>query len=331
MTDVNTARVSDDASTRRNPSHGGTLVVTQRSDVADDIVELTLARPGGERLPDWAPGAHIDLVLPGGVTRQYSLLGDRWDAHSFTVAVLRERDGRGGSEYIHTRLAPGDTVGFGGPRNNFRLSPASGYQFIAGGIGITPLLPMIRQAELLGDDWHLAYLGRSRSRMAFLEELAAYGDRVTLHAADGLGRAAIDEWMPRPDDDRQVYACGPERMLDAVDAWKPHLGRHRVRLERFTASAEASRGGTAFEVEVASTGDVVTVAPDESIVEALRRVKVDVITSCAQGVCGTCETGVLRGTPDHRDSLLSEQERAESTCLFPCISRAVSDRLVLDL
>jgi ferredoxin-NADP reductase len=316
---------------RRNAAHGGTLVVTARRDVADDVIELTLARPDAGRLPDWAPGAHIDIVLPGGTTRQYSLVGDRWDAHSFTIAVLRERTGRGGSEYIHTRLNPGDQVGFGGPRNNFRLSPAPGYLFIAGGIGITPIMPMIRQAELLGDPWHLLYLGRSRRRLAYLDELENHQDTVTVHTADERGRAVIDDWLPPPTEAPLVYACGPERMLDAVDAWAPALGRHRVRLERFTARADDGRAATQFEVEVASSGAVVTVARDESIVEALRRADVDVITSCAQGVCGTCETGILRGVPDHRDSLLTETERAESRCLFPCISRSLSDRLVLDL
>ena len=320
-----------DASVRRNAAHDGSLVVTARRDVAVDVVEFTFARPDGERLPDWAPGAHIDLVLPDGTTRQYSLVGDRWDAHHFTIAVLRERDGRGGSERIHTELNVGDVVGFGGPRNNFRLSPATGYLFIAGGIGITPLMPMIRQAELLGHSWHLLYLGRSRSRLAYLDELRTYGDRVTVHAADEAGRAVIDQWMPTSEIGSQVYACGPERMLDAVDAWASSLGSHRVRIERFTARLDADRPATAFEVEVASTGAVVTVDQSESIVDALRRIDIDVITSCAQGVCGTCETGVIRGVPDHRDSLLSEAERTQSHCLFPCISRAVSDRLVLDL
>ncbi|MCR2808504.1 MULTISPECIES: PDR/VanB family oxidoreductase [unclassified Microbacterium] len=319
------------ASARRNAAHGGTLVVTGRRDVAQDVVELTLARPGRERLPDWAPGAHIDIVLPDGTTRQYSLLGDRWDAHSFTIAVLREPVGRGGSEHIHAQLSVGDTVGFGGPRNNFRLSPAPGYLFIAGGIGITPLMPMIRQAELLGDPWRLLYLGRSRARLAYLDELAGYGERVTVHTADERGRAVIDDWMPDPAVAPLVYACGPERLLDAVDRWAAPLGRHRVRLERFTARGDVDRPTTAFDVEVASSGAVVTVQKDESIVDALRRIDVDVITSCAQGVCGTCETGVLAGVPDHRDSLLNEAERAESRCLYPCISRAVSDRLVLDL
>lgn len=316
---------------RRNAAHGGSLVVVDRREVARDVVELTLARPGGDRLPDWAPGAHIDVVLPDGITRQYSLLGDRWDAHRFTIAVLRERDGRGGSEYLHTRVAPGDTVGFGGPRNNFRLSPATSYLFVAGGIGITPIIPMIRQAEMLDIPWRLLYLGRTAERLAYRAELAAFGERVTIHTADERGRARIDDWMPAPGAAPLVYACGPERMLEAVDAWAAPLGRHRVRLERFTARSDEGRAATAFDVEVASTGAVVTVAKDESIVEALRRVDVDVITSCAQGVCGTCETGILRGVPDHRDSLLTEAERAESRCLFPCISRSISDRLVLDL
>ena len=319
------------SSGRHNAAHGGTLVVTDRREVAEDVVEFTLARPDGTRLPDWAPGAHIDIVLPDGTTRQYSLLGDRWDAHRYTIAVLRERAGRGGSEYLHTRLAPGDAVGFGGPRNNFRLSPAPGYLFVAGGIGITPLVPMIRQAEMLEISWRLVYLSRSRERLAYHDELAAFGDRVTFHTADQRGRARIDDWMPATDAEPLVYACGPERMLDAVDAWAAPLGRHRVRLERFTARADDGRAATAFEVEVASSGEVVTVARDESIVEALRRVDVDVLTSCAQGVCGTCETGILRGVPDHRDSLLTETERAESRCLFPCISRSISERLVLDL
>ncbi|MFE1646608.1 PDR/VanB family oxidoreductase [Microbacterium sp. P01] len=316
---------------RRNVAHGAALVVRRRREAAEDVIELTLARPDGGRLPDWAPGAHLDVVLPDGTTRQYSLLGDRWDAHTFTIAVLRERAGRGGSELIHTRLDVGDIVGFGGPRNNFRLGPAGDYFFLAGGIGITPILPMIQQAELLGTPWRLLYLGRSRARMAYLEQLGRYGDRVTVRAADEGARVRLDDWMPEAQGLTRVFACGPERLLDAVDAWTPVLGRPRVRLERFTARADDGRPRAAFEVEVASSGAVVTVAAHESIVDALRRVDVSILTSCAQGVCGTCETTVLRGVPDHRDSLLDEDERATSACLFPCISRAASSRLVLDL
>ncbi len=237
------------ASARRNAAHGATLVVTGRREVARDVVELTLARPNGERLPDWAPGAHVDVVLPDGTTRQYSLLGDRWDAHSFTIAVLRERDGRGGSEYLHTRVGIGDAVGFGGPRNNFRLSPGAEYLFVAGGIGITPLIPMIRQAEMLETPWHLLYLGRSRERLAYREELAAYGDRVTIHTADERGRAVLDDWMPAADSAPLIYACGPERMLNAVDAWAcsarpaPSASGALHRARRRRSSGHGVRGG----------------------------------------------------------------------------------------
>lgn len=309
-----------------------TLTVRSKRLVAGDVLEVTLARPDDSRLPDWAPGAHIDLMLPNGTTRQYSLVGDRWDAHTYTVAVLRERDGRGGSELIHSGLEVGMAVGFGGPRNNFRLAPAEEYLFVAGGIGITPILPMIRQAQLLDIPWRLLYLGRTRPGMAYLDELEASGDRVTVHAADERGRADLDTWMPQTGGAVRVYACGPERLLAAVDAWAAPLGRHAVRLERFTAAPGVGDGvATRFEVEIPRIGQTVEVAPDESIVDAVRRVGVEVLTSCGQGVCGTCETVVLRGDPEHRDSLLDDEERAHSDCMFPCISRARSARLVLDL
>lgn len=156
------------------------LTVTSKSAAADGVVAVTLAHPGRERLPDWTPGAHIDLVLPGGLTRQYSLCGDRWDPYSYRIGVLREPAGRGGSAYIHDELAVGTAVAIGGPRNNFALVPSPRYLFIAGGIGITPLLPMIEQAERLGADWRLLYGGRTRRSMAFTDELGRYGGKVTL-------------------------------------------------------------------------------------------------------------------------------------------------------
>jgi ferredoxin-NADP reductase len=174
------------------------LVVTGKAAAADGVTVLTLAHPSGARLPDWTPGAHIDLVLPGGLTRQYSLCGDRWDAYGYRVAVLREADGRGGSVYVHDQLRVGDPVGCGGPRNSFPLVPSEGYLFIAGGIGITPLLPMINQADLLGADWTLLYAGRSRASMAFLDELGGYGDRVRLAPGDAGGRLDLAEWLAAP-------------------------------------------------------------------------------------------------------------------------------------
>ncbi|MGC5222355.1 PDR/VanB family oxidoreductase [Micromonospora sp. DT81.3] len=313
------------------PAARRTLVVVGRRTVAEGVVELALARPDGSRLPDWAPGAHIDVVLPDGRTRQYSLCGDRWDAATYRIAVQRELDGRGGSAFLHDHAAEGFALGFGGPRNNFRLAPAADHLFIAGGIGITPLLPMIRQAELLDLPWRLLYLGRSRARLAYLDELASHGERVTVHCADEIGRADLEAW--RPTDSRvRVYACGPTRLLDAVQAWPAPPGGFPAKVERFTAaSTDGSHVARAFEVVAARSRSTVTVAPDETVVAALARAGVDVITSCAQGVCGTCETEVLDGRPDHRDSLLDDAERAASLCMFPCVSRSLGPRLVLDV
>jgi ferredoxin-NADP reductase len=160
------------------------VVVRERRPVSEGVVELTLGRPDGSRLPDWAPGAHIDLVLPDGAVRQYSLCGDRWDASVYRVAVQREPRGRGGSVLLHDKVPVGSTLRFGGPRNNFRLTPSERHLFIAGGIGITPLLPMIAAAEAAGAEWRLLYGGRSRASMAFLDELAGYGDKVLIHPQD---------------------------------------------------------------------------------------------------------------------------------------------------
>lgn len=308
----------------------GAVVVEDRRAVAAGVVELTLARPDGSRLPDWAPGAHIDLVLPDGRMRQYSLCGDRWDAHRYRIAVQREPDGRGGSAAVHDTVRVGDVLGFGGPRNTFRLAPAAGYLFVAGGIGITPLLPMVRQAELLDIPWRLRYLGRSRDRMAFLDELAPFGDRVTVHCADELGRADLDAWRPA-DPAVRVYACGPTRLLDAVGAWGALTGGHPPRLERFSGVDPVGAVANRFDAVAARSGVRVTVEPDESLAAALARSGVRVVTSCAQGVCGTCETDVLEGEPDHRDSLLDDDERRSARCIFPCVSRSRGELLVLDL
>ncbi|MDN4474740.1 PDR/VanB family oxidoreductase [Demequina sp. SYSU T00192] len=305
-----------------------TLEVAARMQVAEDAVELTLRRPDGGRLPDWAPGAHLDLVLPDGRSRQYSLCGDRWDAHTYRVAIRREPQGRGGSVWLHDEARPGTMLGFAGPRNSFRMAPAERYLLVAGGIGITPLLPMVRQAEMIGADWHLLYLGRGLASLPYLEELEAHGDRVTVHCGDTDGRADLDAWLPT-DPSVRVYACGPERLLDAVEAWAPRLALP-PRVERFAARID-DRPGRPFEVVASRSGVSTAVGADETVVAALRRVGVEVITSCAQGVCGTCEADVLEGTPDHRDSVLDEHARASGTCLLPCVSRCLDDRLVLDL
>jgi ferredoxin-NADP reductase len=308
------------------------LRVAAKTEVADGVVALELAHPDGARLPDWTPGAHIDLVLPNGLTRQYSLCGDRWDAHSFRVGVLREVAGRGGSAYVHDQLRPGDLVGVGGPRNNFPLVPAQRYLFVAGGIGITPLLPMVHQADLLGVEWQLLYGGRQRASMAFLDELAGYGDRVRMVPQDEAGLLDLPGYLGEPRADTRVYCCGPAPLLAAIEAACAGWPAHTLHTERFVAADQAAPVRTApFEVELARSGTTVTVRPGTSVLDAVAAAGVDVLSSCRQGICGTCETTVLAGAPDHRDSLLTDGERATGDCMFLCVSRALGDRLVLDL
>ncbi|MCL6732148.1 PDR/VanB family oxidoreductase [Streptomyces neyagawaensis] len=310
-----------------------TLQIRAKDTIADGVVSLTLAHPDGARLPDWTPGSHIDLVLPEGTTRQYSLCGDRWDPYTYRIAVLREPAGRGGSAYVHDRLAPGDLVGVGGPRNHFPLVPADRYLFIAGGIGITPLLPMIHQAELIGADWQLLYGGRSRASMALREELsAAHGDRVHISPQDECGLLDLASWLDTPDPDTKVYCCGPAPLLAAVEQACAAWPSYSLRTERFSAGALPEPvHQRAFEVELRRTGRTVTVMPDTSVLHAVRQVGADVLSSCEQGTCGTCLTPVLEGTPDHRDSILADHERAANDCMLPCVSRSRGDRLVLDL
>ncbi|MGW2330291.1 PDR/VanB family oxidoreductase [Streptomyces sp. NPDC001700] len=324
----------------------GIGVVAEKERVAEGVVALTLVRPDGGRLPDWTPGSHIDLVLPGGspllersrelgggTVRQYSLCGDRWDAYAYRIAVLREPTGRGGSAYVHDRLGPGDRVGVGGPRNHFPLVPSERYLFIAGGIGITPLLPMVRQAELLGADWQLVYGGRSRASMAFREELTeAYGERVRVVPQDELELPDLAGLLDTPRPGTKVYCCGPAPLLAAVEAacaaWPPYA----LRVERFTGAARtAPVRETSFEVELRRTGRTVTVAPEVSVLEAVRRAGADVLSSCERGTCGTCLTPVLEGRPDHRDSILTDHQREADDCMVVCVSRSGGDRLVLDL
>lgn len=308
------------------------VVVVSRAAASDGVVTLELAAPDGRRLPDWAPGAHVDLVLPNGVTRQYSLCGDRWDAHTYRIGVLREPDGRGGSAYVHDRLDVGDVVGLGGPRNNFALVPAQRYLFVAGGIGITPLLPMIQQAELLDADWQLLYGGRTRSSMAFCDELTRHGDRVHIVPQDEHGLLDLAGFVGEPRPDTRVYACGPAPLLAALADATADRPAHTVRTERFVAAdAGAPARDTPFEVELARRGVTVTVGPGRTVLDAVTGAGADVLSSCRQGTCGTCETAVLAGDPDHRDSVLDDDARSAGDCMLVCVSRSRGDRLTLDL
>ena len=306
--------------------------VESKQEVSDGVVALTLRQIADSPLPRWSPGAHVDLILDGAPTRQYSLCGDPADHHVWRLGILRDAAGGGGSRFVHDQLGAGDTVRVRGPRNNFELLDSPRYQFIAGGIGITPLLPMIAAASSAGADWHLLYGGRQRASMAFLGELGRYGDRVTVAPQDETGLLDLDSRLGVPRPDTLVYCCGPEPLLAAVEercrAWPPRS----LRVERFSARPLAAAvRAEAFEVELAASELTLTIPPDRSILDVVEEAGVGVLSSCAEGTCGTCETAVLGGLPDHRDSVLTEEERRAGDCMMICVSRSCTARLVLDL
>ncbi|MCM3849193.1 MULTISPECIES: PDR/VanB family oxidoreductase [Pseudonocardia] len=306
------------------------LVVEKKELLADDVVLLTLRDPSGAELPEWTPGAHLDLVLTADLVRQYSLCGDPGERSVYRVAVLREPAGRGGSAHVHDVVAEGDTVLVRGPRNRFALVDAPGYVFVAGGIGITPLVPMIAAAHAAGADWRLVHGGRSRASMAFTELAGRHPDRVTLVPQDEAGLLDVAGILAAAAG-RPVYCCGPEGLLAAVEAEGERLGVP-VHVERFSARPGALDGpDEAFEVELSGSGTVVAVPAGCSILDALEGAGIATLSSCREGTCGTCETGVLAGEPDHRDSLLTEEEQASNEVMMLCVSRSRSPRLVLEL
>jgi len=304
------------------------LVVDGREFAADGVLALTLRHPLGEDLPVWEPGAHVDVVLGPELERQYSLCGDPADRSVWRIAVLREPDGRGGSARVHKQLGQGDKVRVRGPRNHFRLEAAPRYRFVAGGIGITPVLPMLAAVEAAGAEWTLLYGGRTRNSMAFTEELGRYGDRVTVAPQDETGLLDLASVLDDVPDGTLVYCCGPGPLLDAVEERCP---AERLRVERFAPKAQVDGENGGFEVELAQSGRTVTVEPDVSVLDAVRAAGVEVLFSCTEGTCGTCETDVLDGTPDHRDSVLSDAERESGETMMICVSRCRGKRLVLDL
>jgi ferredoxin-NADP reductase len=308
------------------------LVVAARTLVADGIVALELTGPQGEDLPRWTPGAHIDLLLAPGLERQFSLCGDPGDRGRWRIAVLRESEGRGGSAHVHDRLSVGDRVRARGPRNHFALEPAEEYLFIAGGIGITPLLPMLDQASRDGAPWRLVYGGRRAASMAFVDELPTDGGRVALWPQDERGLIDLEGLLVEPRPGCRIYCCGPEPLLEAVGGLVAGWPPHSLQTERFSPKAHALEGPAgSFVVRLDHSDLEVTVGQGQSIVEAVEAVGIDVITSCREGTCGTCETTVLEGLPDHRDSILSDEEHAANDTMMICCSRSLSPVLVLDL
>ena len=304
------------------------LVVERRESAADGVLALTLRHPLGEELPAWKPGAHIDVLLGPGLERQYSLCGDPADRHAWRIGVLREPEGRGGSAYVHGELRQGAKVRVRGPRNNFALEPAPRYRFVAGGIGITPILPMLAAAEAAGAQWTLVYGGRTRDSMAFTEELGAYGDKVTVAPQDETGLLDLGSVLDDLPEGTLVYCCGPGPLLDAVEERCPG---GRLRVERFQPKERETGPDSAFEVVLERAGHTLTVPEGVSVLDTVRAAGVEVLFSCTEGTCGTCETDVLEGEPDHRDSVLTDEERASCETMMICVSRCRGKRLVLDL
>jgi ferredoxin-NADP reductase len=307
------------------------VLLARKEKLATEAVRLTLRHPAGHQMPPWRPGAHVDLVLPTGDVRQYSLCGDPADRTVLEVAVLRDPTSRGGSRFVHEQLTPGDTIRIRGPRNHFPLETARRYLFIAGGIGITPIMPMIAEVDTQRADWFLAYGGRSRASMAFAQDLQDwYGDRVMLHPQDETGMINLDALLAKPHRGTAIYCCGPEPLLSAVEQrckkWPPNT----LHTERFTPRPITGENKP-VEVRLARSGLTLLVPPGKSILRAVEEAGVPVLSSCREGTCGTCETPVLSGTPDHRDSLLDEEEQAANNTMMICVSRARSRRLVLDL
>ncbi|WP_328560079.1 PDR/VanB family oxidoreductase [Streptomyces coelicoflavus] len=306
-------------------SRASTLLVTAHERPADGVVLLRLEGTG---LPPWRPGAHLDLVLPSGLVRQYSLCGDPEDASSYTVAARLVEDGRGGSRELHEQVQEGTELEVRGPRNRFPLVDAPAYAFVVGGIGITPVLPMLR-ALPEGAEWRLLYCGRTRASMPFLEEVGKLdpdGARITVVAEDEDGRPDPGAFLAGLPEGAAVYCCGPEGLMAAVAECLPEGAA--LHLERFAPRTTADGDGE-FEVELHRSGRTLTVPGDSTVLAAVRAELPNTPYSCEQGWCGTCQQKVLEGEIDHRDELLTDSERGDSMLI--CVSRCRGTRLVLDM
>ncbi|EJE54303.1 flavodoxin reductase family protein [Acidovorax sp. CF316] len=314
--------------------------VVRKQVEAEGIASFELARPDGAPLPAFSAGSHIDVHVPGGssqITRQYSLCNSASEQHRYRIAVLRDAASRGGSVGMHDAVHEGDMLTISTPRNHFELHPARRTLLLAGGIGVTPLLCMAERLAHTGADFTLHYCTRSAARTAFAQEIAtsAMAPHVRVHTDEGGREQKLDLMAVLADitPDARLYVCGPAGFIDHVVNTAKNLGwpADRIHLEYFGAPAQDTSGDGAFEVRIASTGSTYTIPADISIVDALRTHGVDIMTSCEQGVCGTCLTRVLEGEVDHRDMYLSDEERATNEQCLPCCSRAKGKLLVLDL
>ena len=324
---VLSAQVEGRRSSKRdeNPQR---LVVREINDIAQGIKEFVFEHPQGQDLAEWTAGSHLVVRLGNGLSRQYSLTGDLRDHKRYAIAVLRTAQSRGGSSWLHEQVNVGDFLDVVGPHNNFELKPANHYLFIAGGIGITPIKAMI-QACQQHDSWTLLYLGRSLEAMAYVHELAQqYPNKVIVHSDQQQnGRFNVSEFVAGKD--AQVYVCGPEPLLAELMS---HVPAENLHYERFAAVNRAlDKPARAFQVQLKRSKKTLTVGAEENLLDALRSHGGQLLSSCGEGVCGTCEVRVLAGQPLHLDSVMPDSEKEKLKVMYPCVSRAQSEELVLDL
>jgi ferredoxin-NADP reductase len=301
-------------------------VITKRQLVAPDVVALTLADPDGGLLPSWTPGGHIDVQLPSGRRRQYSLCGPPGRRTDYRIAVRRIADGGGGSIEMHDAFEVGDTCVFEGPRNAFYLGTAErDVLFVLGGIGVTPILPMMQAAVQRGIDWRAIYAGRSREYMPFLDEVMSLApERVTVWADDEHGRfAGVDDLLAGAGPTTAVYVCGPTPMLEAVRVARNEFADAPLHYERFSPPPVVD--GVPFELELARSRRVLSVPANRSALDVMRDLDPTTPYSCQQGFCGTCKVKVLAGQVDHRGRVAIGDDE-----MVVCVSRAKGDRVVID-
>lgn len=309
--------------------------VSRRQLCADGVMEIELVSATSEPLPAFSAGAHVDVELPGGLLRQYSLCNDPGESHRYRLAVLREAASRGGSSAMHDALDVGATLRISPPRNHFVLREQGPRAILlAGGIGITPILAMAYRLKTLDLPFELHYFARSRAAAAFVAEIeqGPLNPHCRFYGSDEP-RPSLDALVEAATDGGDLYVCGPARFIDAVlDAGRRRgLPEDRMHTERFMGVAAAAADDRPFRIRLARDGRVIEVAADQTAADALEAAGVFVPTSCGEGVCGTCMTPVIEGVPDHRDAFQTASERAANSCFTPCCSRALSDELVLEL
>ena len=321
-----------------NISGGLQVRVASKTVEAVDICSFELVEANGRPLPSFSAGSHIDVTVGDGVTRQYSLCNDPAESHRYQIAVLRDPATRGGSAGMHDRVQVGDVVTISAPKNHFPLAhEAKKSLLLAGGIGVTPILCMAERLAVTGADFEMHYCTRSKDRTAFFDRIAGsrYASRVQFHFDDGPPAQKFDiaARLATPEPGTHLYVCGPKGFMDAVLGTARSRGwpEPQVHYEFFSAEVAPSASDESFEVQVASSGRIVVVPKDQTVVHALAAAGIEVQTSCEQGVCGTCITRVLEGVPDHKDLYFTPEEHAANDQFTPCCSRSKSKRLVLDL